>query len=450
MLKVSPKNCGFKLELDSIAPDKSISHRSVIFSLLSNKPSVIGNYLQGEDTLNTLKIAQELGLQVEKLDSSHLRFIPPKSIKEPLDVLDCGNAGTAMRLYTGLLAASKGFFVLSGDKYLNQRPMNRVITPLREIGAEIFSREGGFAPIGIIGKKLKGFKFQSQISSAQVKSAMILAALQASEPSVYVEQELSRDHTERMLIGMGADLKIIESSTLDSSTPEILESKILESKSSSTQSIVIKPLSKPLESICLEIPADPSSAFFFALVAAITPKSEVILKNVLLNKTRIEAFEVLKKMGAKVEFNKLDSTYEDVGDIYVAHNELHGVIIEENISWLIDEIPALSIAMALANGTSEVRNAKELRVKESDRIKAVIQNLRVLGIECEEKEDGFRIFGAEFKGGEIESFGDHRIAMSFAIAGLVAPVSIQDYECINISFPNFLEILARITRVDLE
>ncbi len=435
MLKIAPKNCGFKIELDSIAPDKSISHRCAIFSLLSDKPSVIGNYLQGEDTLHSLQIAQNLGLQVEKLDSNHLRLTPPKSIKEPTDVLDCGNAGTAMRLYTGLLAANNGFFVLSGDKYLNQRPMNRVILPLREIGAEIFSREGGFAPIGISGKKLKGFKFQSQISSAQVKSAMILAALQASEPSVYIEQELSRDHTEKMLLGMGADLEI---------------TKLPESAESNAQSILIKPLSKPLEPICLEIPADPSSAFFFAVAAAITPKSEVILKNVLLNKTRIEAFEVLRKMGAKVEYNKLDSTYEDVGDIYVAHNELRGVIIEENISWLIDEIPALSIAMALASGVSEVKNAKELRVKESDRIKAVIQNLRALGIECEEKEDGFKIIGGEFKGGEIESFGDHRIAMSFAIAGLLANVSIKDYECINVSFPNFLEILARITKVDLE
>ncbi len=426
MLQVFPTK-SFSLEIDSIAADKSISHRCAIFSLLCKSPSIITNYLLGEDTLHTLHIAKNLGLEVVQVDSNTMKFIPPTRILEPSCVLDCGNAGTGMRLYAGLLAGQEGYFVLSGDKYLCARPMNRVIVPLRDIGAEIYSRANGFAPLSIIGTKLDGFEYMSQISSAQVKSAMILAALNAKDSSVYTEQILSRDHTERMLQGMGADIQTND--TINGHT------------------ISIKPLSKPLESIEFAIPADPSSAFFFALAAAIVPNSEVMLKNIILNKTRIEAFNVLKKMGAKVEFETTDSTYEQIGNIYVAHSKLQGIVIDKNISWLIDELPALGIAMALANGVSEVKNAKELRVKETDRITALLSNLRKMGIECEEKEDGYKIYGGDMHKACIESFGDHRIAMSFAIAGLIASVKIQDDACIRVSFPNFTDILSRITRI---
>lgn len=415
----------FELELQNIASDKSISHRCAIFALLTSKSSLVTNYLLGEDTLNTLKIAQQLGLQVEKIGENQMRFTPPKNrIQEPSDILDCGNAGTAIRLYTGLLSSQEGYFILTGDQYLKIRPMKRVIEPLKNIGANIYARkQNSLAPITIIGQKLNGFDYKSPISSAQVKSAMILAALNAKEVSHFSEPALSRDHTEKMLKGMGAKI------------------------TNTDNDIQVSPLENPLEPLNINVPSDPSSAFFFAVAASIIPNSKVLLKNVLLNKTRIEAFRVLEKMGAKIEYSITTKDYEDIGDIYVEQRPLQAIILEENIPWLIDEIPALSIAMAVASGKSKIKNAHELRVKETDRIKAVISNLEKMGIECEEFEDGYSIKGGELKFATLDSFGDHRIAMSFAIAGLINGSKINDSECIDVSFPNFLEILQKITKV---
>ncbi|WP_095274069.1 3-phosphoshikimate 1-carboxyvinyltransferase [Helicobacter sp. 11S03491-1] len=415
----------FEIQLDHIAADKSISHRCAILSLLSDKPSYIQNYLLGEDTLHTLDIAKQLGLEVETLANNQMKFTPPKKgLQEPDNILDCGNSGTAIRLYTGLLSGQKGYFVLSGDIYLRSRPMQRVINPLEDIGAKIYARkENSLAPITIIGKKLKHFSYKSPISSAQVKSAMILAALNTNEISDYTEPALSRDHTENMLKGMGANIISAE------------------------EKIQISPLIHPLTPLNLCIPADPSSAFFFALAGAIIPNSKILLKNVLLNKTRIEAFEILKKMGTHIEYTTTNQDYESIGDIYVEQRPLQSIVIEKNISWLIDELPALSIAMAMAKGRSEVKNAQELRVKESDRIKAVIHNLIQMGIECQEYEDGYTIQGGELKPALIESFGDHRIAMSFAIAGLICGAKIKDSGCIDVSFPNFLKLLEKLTKI---
>lgn len=491
MIRISPKaKSHFCLELDSIAPDKSISHRSAMFALLCDKPSIVRNYLQAGDTISTLNIAKSLGLSVESsVDSSGLsvmRLTPPKKFIEPNCVLDCGNAGTAMRLYIGLLAGlagsekmpkesnvdssdsseKSGFYcVLSGDRYLCARPMNRVILPLRSIGASIFSRCGGLAPLSIIAKRLEGFSYTSQIASAQVKSAMILSALHAKSPSVYIEPTLTRAHTETMLAGMNAPIKVESLAKADSCEFDSADSS---PKNLSGRKIYISPLSHALEPLDFAVPADPSSAFYFALAVAITPNSEVLLKNVALNPTRIEAYKVLEKMGAKIRYENVKTQYEEVGDIYVASGTLAGVKVEENIAWLIDELPALSIAMALANGVSEVKNAKELRVKESDRIKAVLQNLSALGVGYEEREDGYIIYGGGFfsdnkkgdfdksgQGGhreqipQIKSFGDHRIAMSFAIAGLITPLQIDDESCMNISFPNFLEILSQIAEIQI-
>lgn len=415
----------FELELQNIASDKSISHRCAIFALLTGKPSLVTNYLLGEDTLNTLKIAQQLGLQVEKTGENQMKFTPPKDkIQEPNDILDCGNAGTAIRLYTGLLSSQEGYFILTGDQYLKIRPMKRVIEPLKDIGANIYARkQNSLAPITIIGQKLKEFDYKSPISSAQVKSAMILAGLNAKETSYFREPVLSRDHTEKMLQGMGAKI------------------------TNTNNHIEISPLDHPLEPLNINVPSDPSSAFFFAIAACIVPNSKVLLKNVLLNKTRIEAFRVLEKMGAKIEYSITTRDYEDIGDIYVEQRPLQSITLEENIPWLIDEIPALSIAMAVASGKSKIKNAHELRVKETDRIKAVISNLEKMGIMCEEFEDGYCIEGGELKFATLDSFGDHRIAMSFAIAGLINGSKINDSECIDVSFPNFLEILQKITKV---
>ncbi|WP_283509478.1 3-phosphoshikimate 1-carboxyvinyltransferase [Helicobacter pylori] len=413
------------MKLDINASDKSLSHRAVIFSLLAQKPCFVRNFLMGEDCLSSLEIAQNLGAKVENTAKNSFKITPPTAIKEPNKILNCNNSGTSMRLYSGLLSAQKGLFVLSGDNSLNARPMKRIIEPLKAFGAKILGREDNhFAPLVILGSPLKACHYESPIASAQVKSAFILSALQAQGVSVYKESELSRNHTEIMLKSLGANIH---------NQDGVLK---------------ISPLEKPLEAFDFKIANDPSSAFFFALACAITPKSHLLLKNVLLNPTRIEAFEVLKKMGAHIEYAIQSKDLEIIGDIYIEHAPLKAISIDQNIASLIDEIPALSIAMLFAKGKSMVRNAKDLRAKESDRIKAVVSNFKALGIECEEFEDGFYVEGLEDisplkqhlsqkKPPLIKSFNDHRIAMSFAVLTLALPLEIDNLECANISFPTF-------------
>ncbi|MGB1227561.1 MAG: 3-phosphoshikimate 1-carboxyvinyltransferase [Poseidonibacter sp.] len=409
----------FNIEIDSIASDKSISHRCAMFSLFSDKTSYIKNFLTAEDTLNTLSIVEQLGATIKR-DGSSVEITPTSKLSEPNDVLDCGNSGTAMRLFCGLLASVDGAFTLVGDKYLMNRPMKRVANPLRSIGANIDGREdGNKAPLFIRGvKELTPFTYHSPVDSAQVKSAMILAALRANGICKYKENELTRDHTERMLKGMGAKLDTDKDGFIN-----------------------IHPLEGMLKPLDITVPTDPSSAFFFALAAAITKDSRVLIKNVTLNPTRIEAYHVLKRMGVTVNFIEKENKYEPIGDIEVINNELNAVNVEENISWLIDELPALSIAMSLAKGKSKVSNAKELRVKESDRISAVVNNLKLCGVDYTEYEDGYEINGGSINKATITSCGDHRIAMSFAIAGLNSDMEIEDTQCIDTSFPNFKEIL---------
>ncbi|WRB42705.1 3-phosphoshikimate 1-carboxyvinyltransferase [Helicobacter pylori] len=417
------------IELDINASDKSLSHRAVIFSLLAQKPCFVRNFLMGEDCLSSLEIAQNLGAKVENTAKNSFKITPPTAIKEPNKILNCNNSGTSMRLYSGLLSAQKGLFVLSGDNSLNARPMKRIIEPLKAFGAKILGREDNhFAPLAILGSPLKACNYESPIASAQVKSAFILSALQAQGTSTYKENELSRNHTEIMLKSLGADIH---------NQDGVLK---------------ISPLEKPLEAFDFTIANDPSSAFFFALACAITPKSRLLLKNVLLNPTRIEAFEALKKMGASIEYAIQSKDLEMIGDIYIEHAPLKAISIDQNIASLIDEIPALSIAMLFAKGKSMVKNAKDLRAKESDRIKAVVSNFKALGIECEEFEDGFYVEGLEDisplkqrffqkKTPLIKSFSDHRIAMSFAVLTLALPLEIDNLECANISFPQFKRLL---------
>ena len=428
MKSVTIEKCSktFSLECSDIAADKSISHRCAMFSLLSDKPSTIKNFLLGEDTLASLSIAEQLGAKVKR-DGSSLTITPPTKLTEPSNILDCGNAGTGMRLYAGLLSGIEGSFILTGDKYLRSRPMNRVTVPLREIGAKIDGRESGnLAPLSIRGGALNSFRYNSSIDSAQVKSALILAALQANENSFYKEELLSRDHTERMLNGMGANVTLKEDGWIE-----------------------IEPLKEPLKPLNITVPADPSSGFFFAVAAAITPDAKVVIKNVTLNPTRVEAYKMLKEMGANVSFIENENIYEPIGDIEISYNgQLQAVTVEKNIAWLIDELPALSIAMAVAKGRSILKNAKELRVKESDRISTVITGLNLCGIETIEHEDGYEIIGGAFTKATINSHGDHRIAMSFAIAGLLCGMTIEDIECIDTSFPNFFAILSEITTLE--
>lgn len=412
----------FDIAIFDIATDKSISHRCAMFSLLSDKPSTIKNFLKAEDTLNSLGIAIALGAKAE-WNGDMLTITPPEKLSEPDDVLDCGNSGTTIRLMSGFLSSLDGFFVLTGDKYLRRRPMKRVAEPLRSVGAKIDGRDGGnLAPLSIRGGKLDGINYESKISSAQVKSALILAALNAKSPSVISEPELSRDHTERMLAGMGADIRVDDK-------------------------IYVSPMTKPLKPLNITVPSDPSSAFFFAVAAAITEGAKVTLQNLTLNPTRIEAFKVLERMGAKITYDEKENIYEPLGDITVEGAKLKAVEVSENISWLIDELPALAIAMAVADGKSVVKNAKELRVKESDRIATVMSNLKAFGIECADFEDGYEITGGEPKYAHVTSFGDHRLAMSFAIMSLRCGGKIDGFEAVATSFPNFIELLSKLTEV---
>lgn len=408
-----------KASINQISPDKSISHRCAIFSLLSDQTSIIRNYLKAEDTLNTLKIVEKLGAKVD-INDDEIQITPPKEILEPNCVLECGNSGTTMRILMGFLASIDGFFVLSGDKYLNSRPMKRVGAPLGEVGAKIYGRsDGNLAPLCIKGTKLDYFKFDSKIASAQVKTALILAGLNSNGCELS-EPELSRDHSEKMLASMGADI------------------------SSNNLNISVKPLLKPLKPLNINVANDPSSAFYFALLAAIIPGSHIILKNVILNKTRISAYEVLKDMGAIVNFIEKENSYDQIGDIEVKYSTLNAVAVSKNTSWLIDEAPALAIAFACANGKSVLTNAAELRVKECDRIAVMVEGLKTCGIDAKELDDGFEIVGGNPNAAIIEPNGDHRIAMSFAILGVKCGMIIENSECINTSFPSFSQILRDI------
>ena len=422
-VKISP--CSeFSLNISSIASDKSISHRSVMFAMLADGTSEIRNFLRAEDTLNSLEIVKNLGANVE--DDGKVIRISSNGIKESFEVLDCGNSGTGMRLFCGLLSSANGHFVLTGDKYLRSRPMKRVTGPLRDIGAIFDGRDdSNLAPLSIRGSSLKAFNYESKIASAQVKSCMILAALRAADICTYTEPELSRDHTERMLKGMGAGIEVEGLTT--TITP-------------------IKDLLKPL---IIRVPADPSSAFFFAVAAAITPNAEIILEGITLNETRIEAFKALERMGANISYELTSDKYEPIGNITVKHAPLKAIRVEENISWLIDELPALSIAFACAEGISVVKNAKELRVKESDRISTVVDGLNTCGIETTEYDDGYTVTGGVLSSAKVDSDGDHRIAMSFVIAGLRSGMEVSDLDCINTSFPNFFDLVRKITNIEL-
>ncbi|MDD2950514.1 MAG: 3-phosphoshikimate 1-carboxyvinyltransferase [Sulfuricurvum sp.] len=420
--KVFPAS-SFAFKSDAVAPDKSISHRCAMFALLAEGESRVENFLRAEDTLNTLKIVGHLGAEIQ--DDGKIITIRSNGIKETSEILDCGNSGTGMRLFCGLLSSAEGHFVLTGDEYLKRRPMKRVTQPLRSIGAKLDGRNNGdLAPLSIRGAALKAFDYISPIASAQVKSAMMLAALRSDGVCTFHEPELSRDHTERMLRGMGARVEI-----------NGLETKIW-------------PLDKPLKPINIRVPADPSSAFFFAVAAAIVPGASTVIEGVTLNPTRIEAFKVLERMGADIRYTITDERYEPIGTISIKSAPLHAVTVEENIAWLIDELPALSIAMACAEGKSIIKNAEELRVKESDRIKTVVDNLNLCGIVTEEYPDGYAVVGGELKSAKVNSYGDHRIAMSFLIAGLKCGMEVEDIECINTSFPNFFDLLQICTQVE--
>ena len=428
MLKLSKaKRAKGELRVPS---DKSISHRAVIFSALAEGESYVKEWLSSEDTLATLNMLIALGVEVKK-DGKNLRIKGRDySFVEPSNVLDAKNSGTTARLMLGVLSTQPFFSVITGDESLRQRPMLRVVEPLRQMGAYLDGREkGNKLPVCVRGGSLKGISFFNKKSSAQVKSALLLAGLRAEGYTEVVEPVLSRDHTERMLKAFGVELIQMEGK----------EGHVIKLKGG--QRLVAT------EVFC---PADPSSASFFVSLAVLLEGSELLLKDVLVNPTRDGFFRKLKDMGADIRYENLrEISGEPVADIYVRYSgKLKAVeVLPEEVPSMIDELPILAVVMALSEGVSRVRGAQELRVKESDRIRAVVENLRAMGVKAEEYEDGFEIEGVEvLKGASIKTFGDHRIAMAFSIAGLLAEgeTIIDNPECVAISYPNFYKDLEGI------
>ncbi|WP_448588790.1 3-phosphoshikimate 1-carboxyvinyltransferase [Thermodesulfobium sp.] len=426
-MKISGKIKSFSSEI-YVPSDKSITHRLFIFALSSKGTSIIRNPLLGADTLSTLSIVEQLGGRIERLENSIvIKGKGLRDLDEPSDVLNCGNSGTTIRLFSGLLAAEKrGFYVLTGDSSLRNRPMGRIVKPLSIMGANIFSRQNFLAPLAIVGNKngLDGINYNMPISSAQLKSCLILAGLKANSNSIITEPFPSRDHTELILSFLGINIKKIENSVYVYPSQELA----------------------PFE---LTVPGDPSSAAFFVVLATLVSKSRLIVKDVCLNPLRIGYIDVLKRMGAKIALEYISSDPEPIGNILVEGVEklVATDIVPAEVPKIIDEIPIISIAMALAEGKSEISGAFDLRKKESDRISAICFNLKNMGVDIIEKEDGFILNGInELKSTNIKTFDDHRIAMAFSIAALLAKgeSTIDNPSCCSISFPDFYDRLFRL------
>jgi 3-phosphoshikimate 1-carboxyvinyltransferase len=407
--------------------DKSITHRAIIFSALAEGQTVISGYCRGEDCLNTVRAFRTMGIAIEE-QPQQLRVEGKgfRGLTEPSTVIDCGNSGTGIRLLTGLLAGQDFFSILTGDESIRRRPMGRVVKPLREMGAAIAGRKGGeLAPLAVTGTRLKGISYISPVVSAQVKSSLLLAGLFAEGRTIISEPSLSRDHTERMFGFFGIPFE----------------------RKGMAVSLVGRPDAGWAGKPVLRVPADISAAAFFLVGASVVSGSDVTIPDVGINPTRAGVLDVLNSMGAKIEvLNRREEAGEPVADLRVQATSLHGVTIGgEVIPRTIDEIPILCMAAAYAHGTTTITGAGELRVKESDRIAAVARELTKLGVEVTEQPDGLTItgiggsVGKHFRAGSYQSYGDHRIAMSLAIAGLVAdgPIRVDETACIDTSFPLF-------------
>ena len=406
---------GLKGEI-TIPADKSISHRAVMFTSLAKGISEIKNFSKGADCISTLEVFKMLGVKAEFKDEKTLIIDSSKGISAPSQNLYCGNSGTTMRLMSGILAGQNFDCVLTGDESLSKRPMGRVIKPLELMNAKIESVEKK-APLKIYGTQLQGIDYVSELASAQVKSCVLLAGLHAKGETSFTEPHLSRNHTELMLEYLGADI-----------SAQGCKTTIKKSK---------------LQPKTITIPGDISSAAYFIVAGLIVPNSEIILKNVGLNPTRTGIFEVVKKMGGDIEIlNQKTVSNELVGDLRIKSSDLTACTIEgEIIPRLIDELPVIAVLATQAQGKTIIKDAGDLRNKESDRIKAIVTELKKIGADIEETEDGFVIQGKKLlKGGvEVETYHDHRLAMSLYVAGLISetPISINEFEWINISFPEF-------------
>jgi 3-phosphoshikimate 1-carboxyvinyltransferase len=407
--------------------DKSITHRGLILGSLAEGETVLTGYSRGRDCASTIGLLKKLGVRIRETDGALAvagrgRF----GFKEPDDVLDCGNSGTTMRLFAGLLAGQDFFSVLSGDGSLRKRPMDRVIEPLGRMGAEIRARgRGRCAPLGIAGQKLKGITYEMPVASAQVKSAVLLAGLHARDATIVVEPVPTRDHTERLLAHFGADI----SRTSDRAV-RVTGGNRMTGKE-------------------LAVPGDISSAAFFAVLGAVASGAEILVKGVGVNPTRTGILDALQAMGADIVLtgNRLAGP-EPVADLTIKNRPLRAVELGGRlIPRIIDEIPVLAVAATQAAGTTVIRDARELRVKETDRIMAITAGLKKMGAVIYETDDGLIVEGpVRLKAAACSSFGDHRIAMALTVAGLIAEgdTVIDDADCVAISFPEFADIVTAL------
>ncbi|CEN24745.1 3-phosphoshikimate 1-carboxyvinyltransferase [[Clostridium] sordellii] len=405
--------------------DKSISHRSIMFSSIAKGSTKISNFLMGQDCLSTINCFRKMGVDID-IDQNNVivKGRGLRGLKRPSDILDVGNSGTTIRLMMGILAGNEFESTIVGDDSIGRRPMKRVTDPLRLMGCEIEGKDdANYTPITIKGGNLTGIDYKMPVASAQVKSSIILASLYANSPSTIIEKAKSRNHTEIMLNSFGADIK------------------------SNDLNINITPIDELYSIGDISVPGDISSAAFIIVAASIVKGSEVTILNVGLNETRTGILDVLKNMNGNFEvFNRRLVGGELVGDIVVRYSEdLASTTIDSDlIPRLIDEIPVIAVLATQANGDTIIKDAKELKVKESNRIQAVVGNLKRMGADIEELEDGMIIKGKrKLKGAKISTFNDHRIAMAFSIAGLIceSDVELDNTMCIDISFPGYFELL---------
>ena len=422
-LRVRPAAGGLRGTLE-VPGDKSISHRAALLGAIAEGPSEVSGYLEAEDCLRTLGAIQRLGVEVARKGPGHYRIagVGLEGLQEPDQVLDCG---TTARLLLGILAGQPAWTLLTGDDSLRRRPMARVSAPLRQMGATVVGRaEGTKLPLAIRGRRpLASLTYRPPVASAQVKSAVLLAGLWAEGPVVVEEPAASRDHSERMLRQFGARV------------------------TAEARRVTLDP-GVPLRGTVVQVPGDISSAAFILVAATLVAGSRVEIRGVSLNPTRTGILDVLEAMGARVERREGPPTIEPSGTLIAGEAELRGTTIAGAlIPRLIDELPVLAVAAAVAGGRTEIRDAAELRVKESDRVAALARELGKMGARLEERPDGLLIAGgARLSGARVTSDGDHRVAMALAVAGLVADgeTVVEDTACIATSFPEFAETLGRL------
>lgn len=411
----------------SIPGDKSISHRAVMFGALAQGTTKISGFLEGADCLSTIRCFRQMGISIEQNGSDVL--VHGKGLhglSAPSDVLDTGNSGTTTRLISGILAGQRFSSTLTGDASIQSRPMNRIMTPLKEMGADITSlKNNGCAPLSIQGTQLHGIHYNSPVASAQVKSCILLAGMYADGETKVTEPVLSRNHTEIMLQYLGADVRSFGTTACISPEPKLTAREI-------------------------SVPGDISSAAYFIAAGLLTPNSEILLKNVGINPTRDGILKVCRQMGADITLFNENLQGEPTADLLIRTSSLHGTVIEGDlIPTLIDELPVIAIMAAFAQGTTIIRDAQELKVKESDRITVMCENLKRMGADVTPTEDGMIINGGKnLHGACIDSHLDHRIAMSFAVAGAICDgvLSINGGECVNISYPEFYKDLYSLSK----